>query len=86
MDDVYENIQDHNSSRKIKILIVFDDLIADIMTNKKFQAIVKELFVRCRKSNISLGFTTQSYFNLSTVEQAKFKYSPLGKMFIKGLN
>ena len=41
MDDVYKNIHDYNSSRKRKILIVFDDMIADIMTNKKFQAIIK---------------------------------------------
>ena len=62
MDDVYENIKDYNSSRKRKILIIFDDMIGDIMTNKKFQAITKELFIRCRKSNISLVFITQSYF------------------------
>ena len=53
MDDVYENIDDYNSSRRRKILIVFDEMIADIMTNKKFQAIIKELFIRCRKLNIS---------------------------------
>ena len=41
MDDVYENINDYNLSRKRKILIVFDDMIADIMTNKKFQSIIK---------------------------------------------
>ena len=62
MDDVYENIHDYNSSRKRKILIVFDDMIADIMTNKRFQAIIKELFIRCRKLNISLVFITQSFF------------------------
>ena len=62
MDDVYENIDDYNPSRKRKILIVFDDMIADIMTNKKFQSIIKELFIRCRKLNISLVFITQSYF------------------------
>ena len=62
MDDVYENIHDYNSSRKRKILIVFDDMIADIMTNKKFQAIIKELFIRCRKLNISLVFVSQSYY------------------------
>ena len=62
-NDVYENIHDYNSSRKRKILIVFDDMIADIMTNKKFQAIIKELFIRCRKLNISLVFITQSYFS-----------------------
>ena len=47
-----------------KNLIVFDDMIADIMTNKKFQAIIKELFIRCRKLNISLVFITQSYFSV----------------------
>ena len=62
IDDVYESIDNYNPSRKIKILIVFDDMIADIMTNKKFQSIIKELFIRCRKINISLVFITQSYF------------------------
>ena len=61
MDDIYQNINDYNPSRKRKILIVFDDMIADIMTNKKFQAIIKELFIRCRKLNISLVFITQSF-------------------------
>ena len=64
MDNVYENINGYNSSRKRKILIVFDDMIADIMTNKNFQAIIKELFIRCRKLNISLVFITQSYFSV----------------------
>ena len=64
MDDVYENIDDYNPSSKRNILIVFDDMIADIMTNKKFQAIIKELFIRCRKLNISLVFITQSYFSV----------------------
>ena len=60
--DVYEKINDYNSCRKRKILIIFDDMIADIMTNKKVQSIIKELFIRCRKLNISLFFITQSYF------------------------
>ena len=64
MDDVYESINDYNPNRKRKILIVFDDMIADIMTNKKFQSIIKELFIRCRKLNISLVFITQSYFSV----------------------
>ena len=64
MDNVYENIDDYNPNRKRKILIVFDDMIANIMTNKKFQAIIKELFIRCRKLNISLVFITQSYFSV----------------------
>ena len=64
MDDVYKNIDDYNPNKRRKILIVFDDIIADIMTNKKFQAIIKELFIRCRKINISLAFITQSYFSV----------------------
>ena len=64
MDDVYKNIHNYNPSKKIKILIVFDDMIADIMTNKKFQTIIKELFFTCRKLNISLVFITQFYFSV----------------------
>ena len=64
MYDVYENINDYNPSRKRKILIVFDDMIADIMANKEFKSIIKELFIRCRKLNISLVFITQSYFSV----------------------
>ena len=65
MDDVYNNFNDYNSNRNRKILIVFDDMIADIMTNKKFQATINEQFVRCRKLIISLVFITQSYFSVS---------------------
>ena len=64
MDDIYENIDDYNSTGKRKILIIFDDMIADIMTNKNFQAIIKVLFIRFRKLNISLVFITQSYFSV----------------------
>ena len=52
MDSVYENIYDFDSSRRRKILIVSDDVIADIMGNKKFQAIIKNLFIRCRRLNM----------------------------------
>ena len=64
-DDVYNNIDCYNPNRKRKILLVFNDMVGDIMTNKKFQAIIKELFIRCRKSNISLVFITRSYFYVS---------------------
>ena len=64
MDDVYQKIDDDNLSRKRKILIVFDNMITDIMSNNKFQAIIKELFIRRRKFNISLVFITQSYFSV----------------------
>ena len=56
MDDVYENIDDYNLGRRRNIFIVFDDMIADIMINKRFQSIIKELFIKCRKLNISLVF------------------------------
>ena len=49
VDHVYENIDEYNPNRQRKILTVFDEMISDIMTNKIFQAIIKELFIRCRK-------------------------------------
>ena len=62
MDDVYQNIDDYNPNRKRKILIVFDGMIADIMSNKEFQVIIKESFIRCRKLNISdLFFCAKRY-------------------------
>ena len=64
MGDVYEDIDEYNPTRKRKILVVFDDTIADIMSNKKFQSVVKELFIRCKKLNISLVFISQSYFSV----------------------
>ena len=63
MDDVYENIDNYKPNKQRKILTVFDDMIVDIMTNKRFQAIIKELFIRCRNLNISLVFVTNSYFS-----------------------
>ena len=67
MDGVYENIDDYNPNRKRKIFFVFDDMIADIITNKKFQTITKELFIRSRKANISLEFIPQFYFSVLNV-------------------
>ena len=67
IDDIYSNIDDYNPKRKRKILVVFDDVLADSMTNKRFQAIIKELFIRCRiisLLNISLVFITQYYFRV----------------------
>ena len=62
MDDVYGDIDDYNPTRKRKVLTGSDDMIDDIMNNIKFQAVVKELFVKCRKLKISLVFISQSYF------------------------
>ena len=57
-----KNIEEYNPNKKRKILIVFDDMIADMLSNKKLNPIVTELFIRGRKLNISLVFNTQSYF------------------------
>ena len=62
MDDALDDINNYNKNRDKKVLIILDDMIADIMRSEKFKAIVKELFIRCRKLNISVVFITQSYF------------------------
>ena len=62
MDDIHINIDNYNPKRNSKILIVFDNIIADINTNKTIQAIFKALFIRCRKMYMCLVFITQSYF------------------------
>ena len=62
MDDIYKNIDECNLNKEQKILIIFDDMVADIFSNKKLNPIVTELFLRGRKLNISLVFITQSYF------------------------
>ena len=62
MVDIYKIIEDFNQNEKRKILIVFDDIIANMLSNKKRNPIVPELFITGRKLNISLVFITQSYF------------------------
>ena len=64
MHDVYKNIDHYNPDKENKILIVFDDMIADMINNKKLNSIIIELFIRGRKLNISLVFITQSYFKV----------------------
>ena len=64
-DNLYKNIEEHNPNKKRKILIEFDDMIADMLCNKKLNPIVIELFIKKRKLNISLVFITQSYFKLT---------------------
>ena len=64
MHDVYKNIDDYNPDKENKILIVFDDMIADMIHNKKLNSIVTELFIRESKLNVSLVFITQSYFKV----------------------
>ena len=65
MQDVYKNIEDYSLGKKRKILIVFDDMVADMINNKKLNPVVTELFVRGRKIGISIVFITQSYFKVS---------------------
>ena len=62
MNDVLDDINNYNKSRDKKVLIVFDDMIADIEYNKKFKRIIKELFYRAGKINVSIVFIMQSYF------------------------
>ena len=65
MDDIYENIEGYNKKKKRKVLIIFDDMISHVMSDKKAQQVLKDLFIRCRKLNISLCFLTQSYFSVT---------------------
>ena len=62
MQDVYKNVDEYNADKEHKILIVFDDMIADMINNKKLNSIVTELFIRGRKLNIFLVFIARSYF------------------------
>ena len=64
MQDVYRNIDDYNPIKIHKVLIVFDDMIPDMINNKKLNPIVTELFIRGRKTNISIVFIMQSYLKV----------------------
>ena len=64
MQDVYKNIKEYNIGKKRKILIAFDEMIADMINNKKLNPFVAELFIRGIKLNISIVFITQSYFKV----------------------
>ena len=67
MQDAYKNIEDYNPKNNRKILIVFDDMIADIINNNKLDSVVSILFTRGRKINISIVFIRQSYFKVQRV-------------------
>ena len=62
MDDIYKNAEEYSPNKKRKILIVFNNMIADMLNNKKFNAAITELFISGTKLNISLVFITQFYF------------------------
>ena len=65
MEDFYKNIDEYNINKEHKTLIVFDDMIADMINNKKSNSIMAQLFIRGRKLNIYFVFNTQSYFRVS---------------------
>ena len=64
MQDVYKNIKDYNPGKKRNILIVFHDMIANMINNKKLNPVVTEMFIRGRKLNIFIVFITRSYFKM----------------------
>ena len=64
VDDIFPQIEDFNKKRKTRVLIIFDDMISHVMSDIKAQQVLKDLFIRCRKINISPCFLTQSYFSV----------------------
>ena len=74
MQDAYKNIKENNLGKKRKVLIVFDDMVADMICNKKLNPIVTELFIKGRKLNISIFFITKSYFKVQKEVRLNTKY------------
>ena len=70
--NIFKNIEEYNPNKKHKPLIVFDDMIVDMLSNKKLNPIVTEWFIRGRKLNISLVFITQSHFAVSKTIRLNF--------------
>ena len=64
MDDISSDIEDYNKKRKRKVSIIFDDMTSHVMSDRRAQQVLKDLFIRCRKLNILLCFLTQSYFSV----------------------
>ena len=74
MPDVYKNIEEYNLAKKYKLLIVFDDMIGDMINNEKLDSIVTKLFIRTRKLNIPIVFITQSYFKVPKDVRLNYTY------------
>ena len=83
MGDVYNNIHNYKPSRQRQILIIFDDMIAYNISNKKFPSIIKELFIRCRKLNTSIVFITQSDFSVPKDVRVNWKHYLIMKIYIR---
>ena len=74
MLDAYKNGEDYNPGKKRKVVIIFDDMIADLINNKKLNPVVTELFIRGRKLNITIAIITQSYFKVPKDKILQFFY------------
>ena len=83
MQNVYKNIDEYNTDKENKILIVFDDMIADMINNKNLNSALTELFIRGRKLNISLVFIAQSYLKVSKDIRLNTSHFLLQKFQIK---
>ena len=83
MGNVYNNINNYNPTTIRKNLIVLDDMIADINTNKKFPGIFKDLFFRCRKLNICLIFSTLFYFSVPKEVRLNSTHYLIMKIYIR---
>ena len=64
IDDILPSIEDYNKKRRRKVVIIFDDMISHVILDKRAQQVLKDLFIRCRKLNISIRLLTQSYFSV----------------------
>ena len=80
MDDILSDIEDYNKKRKRKVLMIFDGIISHVMSDKKSQQILKDLFIRFRKLNISLCFLTQSYFSVQKDVRLNYTHYILFKL------
>ena len=83
MQNVYKNIDEYNTDKENKILIVFDDMIADMINNKNLNSTLTELFIRGKKLNISLVFIAQSYLKVSKDIRLNTSHFLLQKFQIK---
>ena len=83
MDNTYKNIEEYNPNKKRKILIVFDDIIANTLINKRLNSVVTELVIRSRELKISLAFMTQSYFKVPKYVRLKTTHFFIMKIPIK---
>ena len=83
MQDVYKNIEEYNIGKKRKISIIFDDMITDIINNKKLNPVVTEFLIWGRKLNISIAFITQPYFEVPKNVRLSSNYFLSWKFHIK---